>query len=63
VRSKLDSSRKYAQALSFATLPEKDPNQTEIDYNPPGNLTDGLSENKPNNDEEEVMKRLSENLK
>ena len=41
---------------------EKDPNQTEIDYSPPDDLTDGIPDEEPE-EKLEVMKRLSENLK
>ncbi len=41
---------------------EQDPNQTEINYNPPEDLTDGIPDLKQE-DELEVMKRLSGNLK
>lgn len=42
---------------------EKDPNQTEIYYNPPGDLTDGIPEVGEGYEEREVLKALSDRLK
>ena len=42
---------------------EKDPNQTEINYNPPEDLTDGIPNIEEDREEKEVLKMLSDRLK
>ena len=61
----LDNSIPYfdIQSEKYSKGQEKDPNQTEIDYAPPNELTDDIPHIEPDNNEEAVMKRLSENLK
>ena len=49
-------------AEKYSKTQEKDPNQTEIDYNPPEDLTDGIPDADPE-EEQEAIRRLSENLK
>jgi type IV secretion system protein VirD4 len=51
------------QSDKYSNGQEKDPNQTEIDYNPPGDLTDDIPDIEPNSDEISAMERLSEDLK